>query len=257
VESEINNEPVSEEVIKPKSFFSRLGGTYLSPRETFLEIGRAPSVLAPIIAMVVIGFLASFYLARTLDLSAVVTAQLEKMVQQGNLTQEQLDQYLPRAVQMAGIQLVVAGSLGSLIIALIIAGYAKLFSLFVGAINKFKPIFVAALYAMMAVTIVSSILLIVILQIKGPGNITDLNSMLASNLGAILESILGVDALPKFLLSLAKAVDVFNIWMIALLSIGFSAVSQKLKTATAAIWLSSAYLIFFLIQAAIQLVFKR
>lgn len=252
MESEINNEPVPEEVPKPKNFFSRLGGIYFSPGETFQEIGRSPGVLMPIIAAIVIGFLASFYLSKTLDLSAVVATQLEKMVQQGNLTQEQLDQFLPRAIQMAKIQLVVAGSLASLFIALIVAGYAKLFSLFVGAINKFKPLFVAALYAMIAVSIVSSILLIVILQIKGSGSVTDINNMLASNLGAVLESILGVDALPKFVVTLAKAIDIFNIWMIALLAIGFSAASKKLKTSTAAIWLGAAYLIIYLFQAVVQ-----
>lgn len=252
MESEINNVPMPEEVAKPKNFFSRLAGIYLSPRETLQEIGRSPGVIVPIIAMIVIGFLASFYLSKTLDLPSIVTTQLEKSVQQGNMTQEQLDRALPIAVKVAGIELIVAGSLASLVVALIIAGYAKLFSLFVGAINQFKPLFVAALYVIIAVSVVSSILLIVILQLKGPGSITDTSSVLASNLGAVLESILGVDVLPKFVVSLAKAIDIFNIWMIALLAIGFSAVSKKLKTSTAAIWLGAAYLIFCLIRAGFQ-----
>jgi hypothetical protein len=254
VESEINNEPVLEEVSKPKSFFSRLGGVYFSPRETFQEIGRSPRVLVPIIAVVIIGVLAGFYLSKTLDFQAIVTAQLDKLVQHGNLTQEQADIMIPNAVRMAPIQIIAAGAFGGIILALIMAGYAKLFSLFTGAINKFKPLFVAALYVTIAVSVVSNILLIIILQLKGPGSVTDINSMLASNLGAVLESILGVDVLPKFVASFATAIDIFTIWRIALLAIGFSAVSKKLKTSTAAVWLGTAYVVISLIRAGLQVV---
>jgi hypothetical protein len=44
-------------------------------------------------------------------------------------------------------------------------------------------------------------------------------------------------------MKLLEYVDVFAIWTIALLSIGYSAVSRKLKTSTAAIWLVGAYAI--------------
>jgi hypothetical protein len=112
-----------------------------------------------------------------------------------------------------------------------------------GAENRFKPLFSVTLYVMIAVSIVQSILLIVILHFKSPGDIslTNINSVMVSNLGSVLAGILGEDALPKFFMRLAGYVDLFAIWRIALLAIGYSAVSRKLKTTTAAIWLVAAY----------------
>ena len=61
---------------------------------------------------------------------------------------------------------------------------------------------------------------------------------------------MGDDALPKFVIGLANAVDAFAIWKIVLLAIGYSVVSKKLKTGTAASWLVLGYSIYAVISAA-------
>jgi hypothetical protein len=66
----------------------------------------------------------------------------------------------------------------------------------------------------------------------------------------VLSALVGEDALPKYLMNLARYVDLFNIWLICLLAIGSAAVSRKLKTSTAAIWLGGAYAVMALIGAA-------
>lgn len=236
-----------------KSFFSRLAGVYFSPRATFQEIGRSPGVLVPIIVLIVISGLVGFYLAKNLDMGSLLADQMEQAVAEGRMTQEQMEQSLPMMLKFADIQLIVGAPLGSLAITLIIAALFKLVSSLAGAENRFKAVFAVTLYAMIAISIVQSALLILVLSLKSPGevDIANPNSMVASNLGAILESMLGEDALPKFFMRLAGFVDIFAIWMIALLAIGYAAVSRKLKTATAAAWLAVAYGIIALIGAAI------
>lgn len=252
MESEVTREPMQEEVPKPKSFFSRLGGVYFSPRETFLEIGRSPAMLVPLIVLVLLSAFSAYWIMKRVDLQAATRGQLEQAVQDGKMTQEQMNQQLAIVSKIAPLS-VVTGGISGIVLCLIIAGFGKLFSLFAGAENRFKPLFAVTLYVMIAVSIVSTVLMILILQLKGPGNmqLADVNSILASNLGALLEAILGVDVLPKFVFGLAKAVDIFAIWMIALLAIGFAAVSKKLKTSTAAIWLGGAYALYAVIAAAI------
>ena len=95
---------------------------------------------------------------------------------------------------------------------MIIAGFIKLVSTFIGAENRYKGLFAVCLYAMIAVSIVSTILMVVILYFKQPGEMTatSISSVVASNLGALLESILGENALPKFVMALAKAL-IFSI----------------------------------------------
>jgi hypothetical protein len=252
VEPENANESVPEtEAIQPKSFFSRLGGVYLSPKNAFQEIGGSPRVLIPIIVLIVIGFLVSFYLVKTIDVQSVVVAQMEKAVEQGKMPKEQMEQMLPVSEKIARIMILVAGTLSGTILALIFAGFAKLFSMFQGAQNKFGALFSVSLHAMIAISIIQSILLILVIHFKGTADmdINNLNSMVASNLGAVIGNLLSEDSLPKFVMKLMEYVDVFAIWTIALLSIGYSAVSRKLKTSAAASWLIAAYTVIAIIGA--------
>jgi hypothetical protein len=246
------------EAPRPKSFFSRMAGVYASPRAAFREIGQAPGVIVPFACLIILGLLAGLYLSKTMDLESATVSQLEKFVEQGALTKEQMEQRLPMAIKMAGIQLIAVTSIGSIFGTLIVAGYAKLFSLMAAAENRFKSLLSATAYGMLAVSIVQYALIILILQLKGPGNvdITQINSVIASNLGAILSSFFGNDALPKFLMSLAKGIDIFSIWTIALLSIGYSMVSRRLKTSTAALWLAGAYILLIVIGAAVSSIFS-
>ncbi len=259
MEPDTANQSISlEGTPKPRSFFRRLGGVYASPRETFMEIGRAPDIWLPFLVLVVISLLAGFYLSKTLDLETMAVAQLESAVQQGRITQEQADQQMAMTSKFAGVQLTVMSVIGSLFIAFIVAGYAKLFSIFSGGENKFRPLLSVTAYVLIAVSIVQSGLMILVLQLKGSEDVSggNMGSVIASSLGAILTGILGEDALPKFILALANAVDVFGIWTIALLAIGYSAVSKKLKTGTAAIWLAIAYVIIIVVSTMVGSIFN-
>jgi hypothetical protein len=254
MEPESANEPMSEmeEAPKPRSFFSRLGGVYASPRDAFGEIGRAPRVLVPMVILIIIGLLVGFYLSKNLDVESMLASRLESAVQQGSLTQQQMDQQLAMMSKFAGLQLILGSMISSLLLALVIAGYAKLFSIFSGAESRFKLLLSVTLYVLIAISIIQSGLMVLILQLKGPGEVdfAHINSVVASSLGAILTSLMGDDALPKFVTGLANAVDIFAIWTIVLLAIGYSVVSKKLKTGTAAFWLVTAYAIIAVIRAA-------
>ena len=145
-----------------------------------------------------------------------------------------------------------------MIFALILAGIAKLISKFVGAENRFKPLFCVTVYAVFVVYIASFALLALIASLKDPGELTyaNMRSMVTSNLGAILGSFFGENVLPKFLMKLLEYVDVFAIWGISLTSIGYAAVSRKLKAGTIAIWFSGIYGILALIGATFGTIFS-
>jgi hypothetical protein len=252
VEPENASEPVPEtETIQPKNFFSRLGGVYLSPKNTFQEIGSSPSVLMPIIVLIVIGFLLGFYIVKTIDVQSIVVAQMEKLVEQGKMPKEAMEQSLPFSEKIAQISILVMATLAGTILALIYAGFAKMFSAFQGAQNKYRALFSVTLHVMIAIAIVHSILIILVIHFKGAADvdINNLNSVVASNLGAVIGGLLSEDSLPKFVMKLMEYVDVFAIWTIALLSIGYSAVSRKLKISTAASWLIAAYAIIAIVGA--------
>jgi hypothetical protein len=256
MEPEFANEslPEMEEAPKPKSFFSRIGGVYASPRDAFGEIGRAPRVLVPMIILIIIGMLVGFYLSRNLDMESMLAAQMESAVQQGRMTQQQVERQMEFMSKFVGVQLILGSAFSSLLLVLVIAGYAKLVSAISGAESRFKPLLSVTLYVLIAISVIQSGLTVLIMQLKGPGEVdlAHVGSVVASSLGAILTSIMGDNALPKFVIGLANAVDAFAIWKIVLLAIGYSVVSKKLKTGTAASWLVLAYAIYAVIAAAVS-----
>jgi hypothetical protein len=242
--------PETEDV-NPKNFFSRLGGAYFSPKSAFQEIGRSPDVLAPIIVLIILGLLMGFYMSKTLDMQSMMPPPRSGMPSGQMGPGANAPAFMP-------IVMIAAPAIQFIIIALIIAGFAKLFSFFLGVENKFKAVFSVTAYAAIVTSIVRFILIVVILSIRGAEGVSfmNLDLVITSNLGAVLDGVLGSDALPKFVIRLAGAVDVFAIWNIALLAIGYSAVSRKLKTAVAAAWLAAGYLIVAVIGAALSALYQ-
>jgi len=240
---------------KHKNFFSLLGGVYFSPGEAFREIGRSPGVLIPIVVLIILGVLSGLYLANTLDMQSMARAQLEQAVDRGGITEEQMEQQLALVSRFIGIQTLVGSAISGLLLCLAISGFAKLFSIFVGAENSYKGLLAVTVYTMLVISVVQFVLFVLILSFKPPGEVTlsNLGSLIASNLGALLAMVGIEDALPNFLMRLAGYVDLFAIWAIVLLAIGYAAVSRKLKTATAATWLGVAYGVIAVIGSAIAM----
>ncbi len=259
MESETVGESAQQpEEIKPRNFFSRLGSIYFSPGETFREIGRSPRVLVPIIAMIIIGLLVGYFLAQKIDVTSAISDQLEKVVAAGRMTKDQVEQQMPLLEKVGKIEIIVGSAIGNPLFALVIAAVFKLISAFISAENRFKTVFSVTAHAMIAISIVHSILLIAVLSFKNPGDVTatNVNSALVSNLGALFSTVFGDDALPKYVMRLTGYIDIFAIWIIALLAIGYSAVSRKLKTSTVATWLGCLYALVALVGAGLSSLFS-
>jgi hypothetical protein len=247
------------EAIKPAGYFSILSSLFFSPGKAFQEVNRSPRLLWPIIGLIVISLLAGFIMSNKFDFEAMMAAQTDAAVAQGRMTRQEADQQMQAVESRMGviskvvkIVIIIVIPIGSMIFALIAAGVIKLISLLVGAENSFKGVFAVAILALTPYYIVYYGLFALIVTFKGAGGMspTDMAAVVASNLGALLTSAFGNDALPKYLINLCHFIDIFAIWEIALLSIGCAAVSKKLKTSTMAIWISSIYAVFAILIAA-------
>jgi len=238
----------------PRNFFSRLIGVWFSPGETFAEIGRAPRMLAPILALMIIGSVAGYLMIDRIGVRGFFSPGFEQAVANGRMSQEDADKQLeamttgPAAVATKW-SFPIIGLVQYLVMALILVGLAKLIAMLMGGENEFKPLFSVSLYALLGMGVVSSTLLIVVLYLKPPEEI-DINNLVGSNLAALLSMALGKDGLPKFVMALARWVDVFGIWLIALLAIGYAAVTRRMKSSTFGMALGGIYLVLALIAAS-------
>lgn len=221
----------------PQSFFSRLIGVYFSPGEAFQEIGRAPRFLVPMIVMALLTMAIVIVASQRISFEQVAMQRIDDAVAEGKIPADRAEVQKEQTKKFMSVfkyVIPVIGGIFSVLMALAIAGLAKLISSLMGVENTFKPLFSATLYAILAVSIVSGVVGTILLFLK-PVEEIDPNNPVGSNVAALL-SMAGVKGLPKFVTSLLAYLDVFYIWKVALLGIGYAAVSRKLKTSTAMVY---------------------
>ncbi len=241
----------------PGNFFSRLIGAYFSPGETFKDIGRAPKVVVPLIVFALLTGVVGWVMTERIGALKIATQGIDKAIADGKMTQEQAAPQLEMMKKNEGYikaSVPVFAIIGSLIMVLAFAGILKLGSMAVGTENTFGQLLGVTTYANLAVGIISSLVFVILLFLKSPDEI-DIQNPIDSNLGSVLTMAMGKDGLPKFVMALASWIDVFSIWKIVLLSIGFSAVSRKLAIGTAASVIIGLYVIAALIAAIWAAVF--
>lgn len=235
----------------------RITGIYFSPSETYPVIGRAPKWILPIILVGILGALQSFALTNRVGFDNLLRKQFEPMVEKGWMTQEQADEALRNASSgsartVGQLQGPVFILIGYALFILALTGIFKLISMIVGAESDFKPLLGVTAWTFLALGVLQMILFLIVIYLKEPDDI-DLINPVGSNLGALV-SVFST-SVPKFVKALATWVDFFGIWRIFLLSIGYAAVSRKLKTGTAAIFLVVLYVICAVIFSAIAAMF--
>jgi hypothetical protein len=244
----------------PQSFFNRLIGVYCSPGEAFQEIGRAPRLLLPVIVLLLFSVVASYIVLNRIPEEVsmrIIEQQMQQQVDSGRINQEQADQQKEQMIKgmsfFRNMTPFFAASF-TILMALFFAGVVKLASLIFGIENRFKPLLTVAIYSILAVSILSSILFIILVFIK-PADEFDWENPIPSNLAAFL-SAAGITEFPRYLKTFLSYVDVFTIWRLVLLAIGFAAVSKKLKTSTAGIWLAIVTILIALVHSAWVAVFS-
>jgi len=233
----------------PQSFFSRLIGVYFSPGETFQEIGRAPRILIPMIVLALLTMATVIVVSQRISFEDIAMQRIDAAAEKNNTPPEQVEQQKVQTKKFMAVfkyVIPVFAAVFSIVMALAFAGLAKLVSSMMGIENNFKSLLAVTVYSLLSVSIISSIVATLLLYLK-PVEQIDPNNPVSSNLAALL-------SLPKnehkFLNAFLAYVDVFYIWKVVLLGIGFAAVSRKLKTSTAVTYVSVVAILIALIGAA-------
>src|SRR6185436_9574517 len=94
----------------------------------------------------------------------VTNQRFEQAVESGRMTQEQADQQKEQMKKFAPVMKAVipfAAAIFSVVMSLAIAGLAKLISSMMGIENTFMQLFAATLYAILAVSLVGSVVAII------------------------------------------------------------------------------------------------
>ncbi len=205
----------------PINHFGRMVGALFNPRATFEEVVHRPSWIAPVVLLTLLGLGISALLAQKVNWERVVGQRIEQSPQGQQLSPEQRERQIAVGAKVAHVIVYVSGVLGSIIFVLLLAAiFLGAFNVLAGAGVRFSTAMGITSHALLPYA-VSSVLALVVLFSK-PADTVDPEHLLASNLGALVSS----DS-PKWLEKLAASVDVFSIWMLALVAVGFAAANPK------------------------------
>jgi hypothetical protein len=214
--------PESQPTGQPETgALGRMTGIIVSPTRTFAEIARRPTWVVPFLTLCVLSIVVSGLLAQKTDWRSFFERQMSKNSRFDQMPQDQKDNILEKQVKYAPKFAFAFGVTFTPIFVLFITlVYWGAFNLFNGAALTFKQAFGMVSHAFVPL-IISSLLATIILLIKPHGDV-DPEHFLASNLGAFLP-----DDAPKWLVALGQSLELFWIWTLALVALGFSAASPK------------------------------
>jgi Yip1 domain len=201
--------------------FGRIIGVFFSPKPTFEDIARKPSWLLPIVISTILSIIAMVALNQRMNWRDYVSQQIEKNPRSAQLSAEQKQQQIDGGAKFTPIILYVAGVIGPMISVLIVGGVMMLaYNLLADASATFSQALSIVAHAFL-VGVISTPLFLLVVFLKPFGTI-DVENPLASNLAAFLP----VDA-AKWLVALCKSIDIFSIWILILIAIGFAAVNPR------------------------------
>ncbi len=208
--------------------FARVVGAIVSPKATFQDIARRPSWALPFVLLLVLTLIVSVLLAQKADWRGFFERQNSQNSRFDNMPQEQKDKiteaqlnWTPKLTPVFGVVGVTVFLFAALLI------YWGAFNLLKGASLNFNTAFGITTHGFVPL-LISSVLAIVVLLIKPTGEV-DPEHFLASSLSAYLP-----DPSPKWLESLGNSIELFWIWSLGLLAIGFAATNpRKIKGGSA------------------------
>jgi hypothetical protein len=204
---------------------ARLANTFIAPSKTFLDIRRSASWWVPwlLAALLQLGF--TFTFGQKIGWESVIEKQWQKSptmsARLNSMKEDQKEQMLERGAKVAGY-IGYASPITTLLYYVIAAAIAMaIFNFGFGAAVPFKQSIATFAYASLPLTIFSILAMITMWVTQTPDTF-NLNNPLATNPGYFLDP-----QNSKLLYWLASCLDVFAIWVIVLLGLGYSTITNK------------------------------
>src|SRR6267143_705931 len=241
--------PEAQATIGP---IGRITGALFSPRNTFEDIARKPSWVAPIVLLTLIGLCMNVLLAKKADWRSFSEEQLMSTSRGQQIPADQKDLAIERQAKVNQFFCYIRGAMGTVLLALPLAlVYWGAYALIGGARLTFGKSFAVIAYSMMPGGI-RELLGIPILILKDPSTLGNPYNFVGSNPGAYMSM-----SDPKWLSALASSLDVFIIWSVVLTAIGFHCMDpKKLPMSKSAGIVVGMYVFFTLLGVTIAWIFS-
>jgi len=236
----------------------RFVGVIFSPGDTFRDINRKPTWLVPLLISIVISIAFGFFF------EYVVKPDWNEMVrEQTRKASERFGSPMPSDAELQG-QVAITKTISKVafvvmpvIATFFLAGIFALGLMVMSAQTTFKKILSVITWSGAVTGVVYIVILMASLLLRDEEGLREINpsdpkSWSATNLGALLPA----DASPA-IKALAGSIDVFTIWYLILLSMGFAAIAgaKRFTTGKTATLVFGLWIVWVLITVGIASVF--
>jgi hypothetical protein len=204
----------------PVSGWGRIIGIFFSPKPTFEDIVRQPTWLLPVILLTVVSLAACISINQRINWNDFITQQMDKNPRAAQLSPEQKQERVAQGARFAPYftyVYVAVPILSVLLVSLVMMGA---YNLFAGAGVGYMTSMGIVAHAFL-VWLVSSLLFLLVLFLKPYGTV-DLENPVAANVAAFLP-----DGAAPWLVKFCNSLDIFSIWILILLGIGFAAANPR------------------------------
>lgn len=202
----------------------RLAGIFWEPRPVFQDLAARPRFWVPLIVLTVLGLVYIGSFSRVVGFESVIRRQIEANPRTAQLPPEQRERAIQMGLRFAVPMAYTGAALGFTVASLAIAGILLgCVNLIGGAKVGYSQAFSITCYSFLPSGL-TTILAMVVMFLKDPADF-DLQHPLPLNLGAFLDK----SAVGGFVYSLAGSLDLFSIWIMLLLALGFSTAARKMS----------------------------
>ncbi len=224
----------------------RLSGVFFEPGKVFADVSARPKWIAPILISILIGLALVYAISSHIGWEQTVRQTLASNPRMADLPADQREKAIATGTKIASIGGWVGALFGAPLSVLIIAGVLTgLFNGLLGTELKFAQTFAVTAYALLVRALFAA-LQILLVYLKPP---EDFNIQISPFSPAAYMNHLET---PKWLMSLAGSLDLFTIWAIVLLAIGFSVAAKKLSFTKSLTMIAIPWLIWVAAMMALQ-----
>jgi len=206
--------------------FGRVIGVLFSPKPTFEDIARKPGWILPVILMTVLSIIAVVALNQRMNWREYISDKLEKDSRTAQMSAEQKERQVDISSKVTVYVVYAVGVLAPIVMAVVLGAILMgAYNLLGGAGASFSQSIAIAAHSSL-VGLISTPIFLLVLFLRPAGTI-DPENPVVTNLAALLP-----EESAKWLFTLCKSLDIFTIWTLILIAIGFAAVNpRKLKGA--------------------------
>lgn len=222
--------PAPPQEPNPNSF-SRIAGVFFAPGETFASIVRRPDFVVPLVILLVISLLTGVIVAQKVDFKELARDAIEAQPRAKNLPPDILQKQVNMTAGFMKVASYGSPIISTLVMVILAAILFAAFKIF-GGEGDFLQALSITVYAWYP-NLIRAIVSVVALLSKKTLTMYALQNPVASNIGYFINP-----KLHPIAAAFWSSIDLFTIWTIVLLIIGFAAMSRFSRMKSAVIILS-------------------